>query len=186
MPDRRDRQLAHRGAALHARRAVLLGRAAGAGGDAGGRGGGRRDRGARGRGRGAARGGAQGPRRQGGGAGVRLEADGQPLQPQQAGTSDRRRQFPPHRQRRRERRPPHHPRFPRDAVPGARRPEHRHPAAGPRRQGRSPPGQAVLGREPARRREAERQQRLAHREARGAAASARIISATCRRAPRST
>ena len=38
---------------------------------------------------------------------------------------------------RRERRPPHHPRFRRDAVPGARRPEHRHPAAGPRRQGRA-------------------------------------------------
>ncbi len=145
-----------------------------------------RRRSARGRDRRAARGGAQGPRRQAGRAAFGQQADGQSLQPQQAGDRDRHRQLPPDRGGRRFRRAPHHPGFRRPAVPGAGRPEHRHRPAGHRRRRQAASDPALFRcerRATARSRTPTISRLTVKREA--GAASARTICAICRAAPRS-
>ena len=74
---------------------------------------------------------------------------GQPVQPRHTRPGQGRGQHPRHQVRHLVGRAPHHPRFRRDALPGARRPEHRRRAARPRRE-RPPACDAALFRRPAR------------------------------------
>ncbi len=126
-----------------------------------------------------ARRGPRGRRRQGEGARLRLEAQRQPVHPR--ASPRRRRCRATYRltdRRLRQRCAPHHPRFRRHAVPGARRPVGRHHPAGrrTRRASRICRGSTRCP-VPARRRAAELQQPLAHREARAGRALLELSSA---------
>ena len=101
------------------------------------------------------------------------------------------RQLRADRGRRVERHPPHRARLRRDGVPGARRPDDRHRAAGHRRAGAAALRAPVFGREPARRRASGLQQRRADREARhrGPRRASRCAASrrtTCAISPRAT
>ena len=109
------------------------------------------------------------------------------------GHRHRRRQRSSHRSRQGLRHPSHRARFRRDAVSGARRAVDRHHPARRRRRRPAASPAPIFGREPAQRRAARLQQRLAHREA-GAGGSpgppgprrrSATISATSRSATRS-
>ena len=124
--------------------------------------------------------GAQGLRRQGGRARIRREADRQPLQPQQAGASRPSGNFRLTAADAENRRPPHHPRFRRHSrsrCSKARASASSRPAR--TRTASRTPMRLYSVASPRDGEKPQRQQRLAHREARAGRPRARTICATC-------